>query len=112
MRDLVVSLWRLYEADECDLLEIESTHRRGGRRKLPFAAIDEYELRQRLLFIELTSITAKNCLVHRCKIFCTFDSADNEPAIAASCRFAVLENDNARHIHRAADIRDIERLDP
>src|SRR5438477_2161187 len=111
MRDLAVAFWRFDEADEHDLLEVERLHGSRGCRKLTFAAIDKDQLRQRFLFFLLTLVAAIDGLVYRCEIVCTLDASNDESSILCTCRFSVFEDDDARDILRAGDVRNIERLD-
>ena len=75
--------WRLDEADEHYLFEVEGLHRGGGGRKLALAAVDKDQLRQRLLLIEQPLVAAKNGLVHRRKIVGPLDGSDDETPVLA-----------------------------
>ena len=80
--------------------------------KLAFAAVDEDELRQRLLLVDHSAITTENGLVHRRKIVRSFDRSDNKSPVIGPRGLAVLKDNDAGDIFRSRDIRYVERLDP
>ena len=102
VRYLVMPLWRFDEADEHYLFEIERLHRGRGGRKLAFAAVDKYELRQRLFFVDACGGTGR-------KTASCIDAKSLAPSTvriikrrySCTCRLAVLKYDDAGDIFRA-----------
>src|SRR5688572_33427345 len=108
MRDLTVTLWRFDESDEHYRFQIERLHCGRSCRQLALAAIDEHNLGKRFLFGKQTLISTENRFVHGCKVVRALDSLDNESSILRTSRFAILEDDDTRHVFGTGDVRDVE----
>ena len=101
----------LGQADHRHVLEAELGQLAARHAKLPFAAVDQNQVRHRARLALEPAVAPPHRLGHAGKVVLRQDALHAEPPVLRAVRFAAQETDHRCDHERAAYVRDVEPLD-